>query len=179
MQHPRNAKWLYTKCIWLCADACQHIHLMCFVVQIINTHRWQYWNMYSVLPELASSVLIVNWLRYSSYWKLSLQNHSYLRKALGSRKSETITFLRRVKWRDAMDHNKIDTLLVVWAVTSEQMKIKSQFFLLGSCCHSLMRCETQSTVKKKVIIEFAMHTIFAHLSKICLLKNCLSGCNDG
>ena len=59
------------------------------------------------------------------------------------------------------------------------MKIKSQFFLLGSCCHSLMRCETQSTVKKKVIIEFAMHTIFAHLSKICLLKNCLSGCNDG
>ena len=76
LQHPRNAKWLYTKCIWLCADACRHIHLMCFVVQIINTHRWQYWNMYSVLPELASSVLIVSWLRYSSYWKLSLQNHS-------------------------------------------------------------------------------------------------------
>ena len=46
-------------------------------------------------------------------------------------------FLSRVKCRDAMDRNKIDTLffcillylLLVWAITSEQMKMKSKLFL--------------------------------------------------
>ena len=31
-----------------------------------------------------------------------------------------------------MDHKKIDTLQLVRGVTSEQMKIKSKFFLLGT-----------------------------------------------
>ena len=70
---------------------------------------------------------------------------------------------------------------LVWAVTSEQIKIKSKFFLSGTWCHSLMRFETQSTVQKKVIIDFATRTNFANFSKICLLiyVYCLRGCNDG
>ena len=55
-------------------------------------------------------------------------------------------FLSRVKCRDAMDRNKIDTLflcillylLLVWAVTSEQMNIKAEFFFQGTWYHELI-----------------------------------------
>ena len=59
-----------------------------------------------------------------------------------------------------MDNNKTDTAHLVRAVTFEQMKIKSKFFLLGTWCPSLMRFETQSTVKKNFFVNFVMRTIF-------------------
>ena len=70
-------------------------------------------------------------------------------------------FLRRVKWRKAMYHNKIDTLHLVRVVTSGQI-INSKFFPLGTWCHPLMWFETQSTVKRKVFTNFAMQTTFAN-----------------
>ena len=89
-------------------------------------------------------------------------------------------FLRRVKWRKAMYHNKIDTLHLVRVVTSGQM-INSKFFPLGTWCHPLMWFETQSTVKRKVFTNFAMQSqaIIAKFSQICLFGNCLCGGNDG
>ena len=93
--------------------------------------------------------------------------------APGSQKSSH--FLCRVIWRDAMDQNKLDPLQLVWAVTCEQMKIKSKFFPLGTWYYMLMWLEAQSPVKKKVFINFFnAHTFFAYFSKNRLFKNCSS-----
>ena len=45
-------------------------------------------------------------------------------------------------------------------------KKKIKIFLLGTWCHPLMWPKTQSTVKKKVIIDFAVRTIFANFQEI-------------
>ena len=50
--------------------------------------------------------------------------------ALGCQKSSQ--FLRRVTWRNAMGHNKMNTLRVIWAVTSEQ----NSFFCVLGVTHS-------------------------------------------
>ena len=105
-------------------------------------------------------------LRYSSTWKLSLQNHLchvnvYRWKALDTRDKKNHHLFCVVSNDARMYHNKIDTLHLVWDVTSEQM-INSKFFLLGTWCHPLMWCETQSTVKRKVFTNFAMQTTFAN-----------------
>ena len=73
--------------------------------------------------------------------------------ALGNQNSSS--FLCRVKWRNATDHNKFDALHLVYALTSEQMMMNWKFFLLGTWCHSLMWFETQSTVKKNIFTNFA------------------------
>ena len=109
-------------------------------------------------------------LRYSSVWKLLLQNHSCYIPSESSRHQEAM---------GAMDQNTLYTLQLVWSVTSEQVKIKSNFFLLGTWYYTLMWLETQSTVKKKVVIKFSECAFFAHFSKNCLFINCLSGCIDG
>ena len=96
-------------------------------------------------------------------------------KLSAPRSIQSSHFLRRVKWRNAMGHNKINTLCVVWAVTFEQMKMKAKFFLLGTWCYSFLWFETQSTVQKEVFIIVAMRTISAHFSQNCLFKNSLSG----
>ena len=74
-------------------------------------------------------------------------------------------FLCRVKWRHTMDHNKTNTLHVVWAVTLEQMKIKAKFFHAGTWWHSFLWSETQSNLKKEIFINVAMCTSFAQFSK--------------
>ena len=51
----------------------------------------------------------------------------YRWKALGTRKPKTITFFAG---RDAIDHNVLGILSLVWAAISEPMKIKSIFILL-------------------------------------------------
>ena len=53
------------------------------------------------------------------------------------------------------------------------MRMKSKFFPLGTWFHSLMRAETQWTVRKKIFINFAMHTIFAHFFKKFVCSNLL------
>ena len=50
------------------------------------------------------------------------------------------------------------------------MKIKSKSFILGTWCHSLMSFETQSIVKKKVIIDFAMCTICTFFKNLPIEK---------
>ena len=111
-------------------------------------------------------------LRYGSDWEISLWNHSCNIPSESSwHRQVRNQHIFCVKWRDTMDHNKIGTLHLVWAVTPEQIKINSKLFLLGTWCHSLMWFETQSTVKKKIISDFAVRT--------GILKSCLRGCNDG
>ena len=58
----------------------------------------------------------------------------------GSQKSSFFSCC--VKWCNAMDHNEIGTLHLVWAVTSEQMKIKAKLFLLDIWCHSFLWSDT-------------------------------------
>ena len=77
--------------------------------------------------------------------------------------------------KDTSDFNSNGRLLkVVCAVTPEQIKIKSKLFLSGTWFHSLTWFETQSTVMKKVIADFAMRTIFAYFSKIFVFEKLLA-----
>ena len=46
-----------------------------------------------------------------------------------------------------------------WAVISEQIKIESKFFLLGTWYLSLVWFETQSTVNKRVFVDFTIHLL--------------------
>ena len=63
----------------------------------------------------------------TEYYSCEITHIIYRWKTLGTRKPKPITFFA---WRDAIDHNGIGILNLVWAVTSEPMKIKSRFFLL-------------------------------------------------
>ena len=81
--------------------------------------------------------------------------------APGSQKSSH--FLHRVKWRNAMYHNEIDTPCL--SCNSEQMKIKAKFFHLGTWCHWFLWFETQSTVKKEVFINVEMRKTIVHFSR--------------
>ena len=88
--------------------------------------------------------------------------------APGSQKSSH--FLHRVKWRNAMYHNEIDTPCL--SCNSEQMKIKAKFFHLGTWCHSFLWFETQSTVKKfSSMLKCANYCAF--FKKNCLFEICL------
>ena len=72
-------------------------------------------------------------LRYSSGWKLQLRNHSYHISLESARHNEAENhdiFLRCIKCHDAIGHNVIGIQNLVWAVTSEPIKIESGLFLL-------------------------------------------------
>ena len=115
-------------------------------------------------------------LRYSSVWRLSLQNHYCHIPSESSwhKKSEkTWHFLRRVIGRDDMEHNKIHTVHPVWAGIFKQMKINWKFFFLGTCCHSLMWFETKSTAIRKCFINFAIHHLFYTLFKKLSIRELL------
>ena len=80
-----------------------------------------------------------------------------------SRKSSH--FLWRVIRRDAMEHNKIDTVLLVWAATSVHNEIKTKVISSGylsliDVIWATINCQ------KLVFINIAMRTIFAIFSKI-------------
>ena len=136
----------------------------CFIMQQLAKRR---------RPRCYTGILKVVIVASGNY-RCKIIHVIYPRKALNTRKPKVITFFASRQ----MDHNKIDTLHLVWAVTSEQMKITAKFFLPGTWCHSFLLFETQSTVKKEVLINVAMCTILAHFSKNCLFKNCLSGSNN-
>ena len=90
--------------------------------------------------------------------------------APGSQKSSH--FLLTLRYGYAMDHKKIDTLLTLFALcNSEQMRIKSKFFPLGTWFHSLMRAETQWTVRKKILHQFCnAHNLCTFFQKIFLFQ---------
>ena len=100
-------------------------------------------------------------LRYSSVWILFVL-HTLESTRHQEARNHHIS-LRCVWWHNAVDQNKLDTLQLVWTVTSQQVKIKLKFFLLG---------DTINFFKKKVFINFFNVHIFCTSFKNSLFKNC-------
>ena len=74
-------------------------------------------------------------LRYSNDWKLLLLAKSFILYTVGKlsalQKQKSKKFCVSVKWRSAIDHNKIDTFHLVWAVTFEQWGWNQNSFFWG------------------------------------------------
>ena len=94
----------------------------------------------------------------------------YRRKAFGTWKPKIITYLWHVIRRGAMEHNEIDTVLLVWAATSVYNEIKTK--VISSGYLSLIDVIWDTQLSKARFYQFCNANNFCNL-----FKNWLSSCN--